>query len=407
MKDTIVLTHAGMAEARDARAHLESLGWQVLTVPEAVCLWDEAALTAFAEPLAGDLAGVIHPAPEPILGSVESVGEADWDRATNEGPMAAWCVTKVFCGLMARNGGGSMIYLNSIHAEKPVGMGSLYSMGCGAVQMLSREVAQDYGEFNVRAYFIQKGISETDPDGRSPVSSLYYGADLRYSTRRMPEAGYLNDLIAFLLTLTGVDESKDQLAGRLDIAGILTLSTGVFCIAFYITQGPDLGFTGTTGLVILSVSVASLIAFVIVEKVSARPMFDFSVFGIRPFSGAIIGSAAMNISFWPFMIYLPIWMQAGLGYDSVTAGLALLAYTVPTLVMASVAKTGTTARSFTPTLRPSMISASESSSSSKYFSMSSSVAPTAASISSARSSSAWPASAAGTAAFSALAPLVI
>lgn len=140
-------------------------------------------------------------------------------------------------------------------------------------------------------------------------------------------------VIAFLLALTGVDESKDPQAGRLDIAGILTLSLAVFCLAFYITQGSDFGFAGTTGLAILGVSVACFAAFVLVEKVSARPMFDFSVFGIRPFSAAIIGSAAMNISFWPFMIYLPIWMQVGLGYDSVTAGLALLAYTVPTLVM--------------------------------------------------------------------------
>lgn len=189
-----------MAEARDARAHLESLGWRVATVPEAICLWDEAALAAFAEPLAADLAGVIHPAPRPILGSVESVGEADWDRAANEGPMAAWCVTKVFCGLMARNGGGSMIYLNSIHAEKPVGMGALFSMGCGAVQMLSREAAQDYGAFNVHTYFIQKGVSGTDPDGKSPVSNLYCGVDQRYPERKLPGAGYLNGLIAFLLT---------------------------------------------------------------------------------------------------------------------------------------------------------------------------------------------------------------
>lgn len=200
MKDTIVLTREDMAEARDARAHLRSLGWKVATVPEAICLWDEAALAAFAEPLAGGLAGVIHPAPRPILGSVESVTEADWDRAANEGPMAAWCVTKVFCGLMARNGGGAMIYLNSIHAEKPVGMGALFSMGCGAAQMLSREAAQDYGAFNVHTYFIQKGVSETDPDGKSPVSNLYYGVGLRYPERRMPGAGYLNDLIAFLLT---------------------------------------------------------------------------------------------------------------------------------------------------------------------------------------------------------------
>jgi hypothetical protein len=45
-----------------------------------------------------------------------------------------------------------------------------------------------------------------------------------------------------------------------------------------------------------------------------------------------MGSAGMNFSFWPFMIYLPIYFQIGLGYDSVSAGLALLAYTLPTLL---------------------------------------------------------------------------
>jgi len=46
----------------------------------------------------------------------------------------------------------------------------------------------------------------------------------------------------------------------------------------------------------------------------------------------------MNISFWPFMIYLPIWFHAGLGYDSIAAGLALLAYTLPTLVVPPLAE---------------------------------------------------------------------
>lgn len=40
----------------------------------------------------------------------------------------------------------------------------------------------------------------------------------------------------------------------------------------------------------------------------------------------------MNFSFWPFVIYLPIYFQAVLGYESVTAGLNLLGYTLPTLV---------------------------------------------------------------------------
>jgi Major Facilitator Superfamily len=61
-------------------------------------------------------------------------------------------------------------------------------------------------------------------------------------------------------------------------------------------------------------------------------MFDFSVFRIRNFSGAIMGSMGMNFSFWPFMIYLPIYFQNGLGYDSVAAGWSLLAYTLPAVV---------------------------------------------------------------------------
>jgi hypothetical protein len=62
-------------------------------------------------------------------------------------------------------------------------------------------------------------------------------------------------------------------------------------------------------------------------------MFDFSVFRIRNFSGALLGSMGMNFSFWPFMIYLPIFFQGALGYGSVAAGLSLLAYTLPTLVV--------------------------------------------------------------------------
>ena len=108
-----------------------------------------------------------------------------------------------------------MVYLDSIHAEKPVGCGALYSMGCAATQMLAREAAQDYGQFGVRVFFIQKGVSETDPDSRSPVSTLYYGADLRCASRKLQGPDALNGLIAFLMTdaaapLTGADLRADD-----------------------------------------------------------------------------------------------------------------------------------------------------------------------------------------------------
>lgn len=140
-------------------------------------------------------------------------------------------------------------------------------------------------------------------------------------------------VVAAALAFAGVQESRDPGAERLDVAGIVTLSVAVFCLAYFITQGPELGFASPSALSILGLAVLSLIGFVVAEKISPRPMFDFSVFRNRDFSGALFGSMGMNISFWPFMIYLPIWFQAGLGYDGVTASVALLAYTLPPLVV--------------------------------------------------------------------------
>jgi Na+/melibiose symporter-like transporter len=82
----------------------------------------------------------------------------------------------------------------------------------------------------------------------------------------------------------------------------------------------------------------ALVLFVFIEKRSMHPMFDFSVFRIQRFNGALMGSIGMNFSFWPFMIYLPLYFQAGLGYDTLTTGVALLAYTLPTLLVPPLAE---------------------------------------------------------------------
>lgn len=140
-------------------------------------------------------------------------------------------------------------------------------------------------------------------------------------------------ILAVILVYGYVDESKDSDAKNVDIWGMITLSAAVFGLTYFITQGPDLGFTSLTALAIISIAIISFILFVWIERTNPYPMFDFSVFKIRNFSGAIFGSIGMNFSFWPFIIYLPIYFQSCLGYDVVTVGLSLLAYTLPTLII--------------------------------------------------------------------------
>ena len=136
--------------------------------------------------------------------------------------------------------------------------------------------------------------------------------------------------------VAGVTESRDHNAQKLDRAGILTLSAAVFGFSYLITQGADLGSGARIGVTIAAV--LSFIAFLVAEKVDPYPMFDFSVFRIRQFSGAIMGGIGMNFSYWPFIIYLPIYFSGVLGYDSTTTGLLLLVYTLPLMLMSSTAE---------------------------------------------------------------------
>ncbi len=144
-------------------------------------------------------------------------------------------------------------------------------------------------------------------------------------------------LVTLALGRAGVAESTDPQALRIDLPGIATLSLAVFSLVYLITRGEKLWVEDPVSFLALA-GAASAIAFVIIELRAARPMFDFAAFRNRRFSGALLGSAAMNASFWPFVIYLPIYVQAVLGYDSVAAGFVLLAYTLPTLAVPPVAE---------------------------------------------------------------------
>ncbi|AZE87773.1 MFS transporter [Pseudomonas orientalis] len=145
-------------------------------------------------------------------------------------------------------------------------------------------------------------------------------------------------LFTLVLLRISVQESRDPASHRLDIAGMLTLTLSVFALVYFITQGTEHGFATPAMLGWAGLALVGLLLFIVVEKRSAHPMFDFSVFRIQRFNGALMGSIGMNFSFWPFMIYLPLYFQAGLGYDTLTTGGALLAYTLPTLLVPPLAE---------------------------------------------------------------------
>lgn len=144
-------------------------------------------------------------------------------------------------------------------------------------------------------------------------------------------------LTVFLVRL-GVEESRDPGRARLDLPGMALLSLGVLGATFFITRAPAAGVRDSQALIGALTALVCLPAFVVVERRSAHPMVDLSVFRVPAFSGALLGAVGMNFSFWPLMIYLPLFFQQGLGYGGLAAGAALLSYTLPTLLVPPLAE---------------------------------------------------------------------
>ena len=62
-RNIVLITDLRTAEAQDACSFLSSKGYEVVTVPDGLPLWNPEPLSAFAETVADRLLGVIHPAP--------------------------------------------------------------------------------------------------------------------------------------------------------------------------------------------------------------------------------------------------------------------------------------------------------------------------------------------------------
>jgi EmrB/QacA subfamily drug resistance transporter len=129
-----------------------------------------------------------------------------------------------------------------------------------------------------------------------------------------------------------VPESRDPLAQRLDVLGIVTLSAGLFALIAALIDGNAAGWTSTTILARLGIAVAALAAFVVVESRQARPMLDLALFRSHMVLGAAFGTFGYGASAQVMIFFLPIYLQGAFGFTPLIAGLAMLPFAVPLFV---------------------------------------------------------------------------
>lgn len=136
------------------------------------------------------------------------------------------------------------------------------------------------------------------------------------------------------LTLAAVPESKSDKPEPLDLAGAALFATTCLLLALGLTRGNPAGWTSTEILACLLGAATGLAAFVMVERRARAPMLPLDLFRIPAFSGTAIVAFAQSVAIYPLLIFLAIYLQDGLGYAPIGAGLRLLPLTLLILLVA-------------------------------------------------------------------------
>lgn len=136
--------------------------------------------------------------------------------------------------------------------------------------------------------------------------------------------GLLTIILAFFI----LPENKPAKQPKLDISGILFLSVALFLIIYPLIKGREEGWPLWMFLC-FAVAIPVLIAFIKIEKQTVAkgkdPLIDLNMFGNRHFVTGVIIIFFFNSTAAFFMIY-PYYLQNGLHWDVLSAGLAVLPY---------------------------------------------------------------------------------
>ena len=134
--------------------------------------------------------------------------------------------------------------------------------------------------------------------------------------------------LTIVVTLLRLHEYRPESRPRVDWAGVVTFSGGLFCFVFALIRGNAEGWGSPTILGLLGASAALLVAFVVVERSGSQPMLDLSLFRRPAFTGAQIAAFSISASMFSMFLYLTLYMQNVLRYSPFHAGLRFLPVSV-------------------------------------------------------------------------------
>jgi EmrB/QacA subfamily drug resistance transporter len=124
---------------------------------------------------------------------------------------------------------------------------------------------------------------------------------------------------------------------HLDLPGLLLISGGLFGIVFGIVRGNGHGWTSTQVLTSLTTGIVLVGGFILRERATAAPMLPLRLFRRRAFTAVNLAALLMSFGMFGSVFLLSQFLQAGMGYSPLAAGLRTLPWTAMPVLVAPIA----------------------------------------------------------------------
>ncbi|MFI6700220.1 MFS transporter [Streptomyces sp. NPDC050509] len=143
-------------------------------------------------------------------------------------------------------------------------------------------------------------------------------------------------LLVMGLAVPLLDDSRAPGSRRLDWPGQITAAIAITALVYGVIEGGASSFTDTPVMVALTVGVAGLVAFVLVERHSESPMLDLSLFRSPAFTATTVVILISFLGLIGFFFVLSLYFGMVQHLSTLDAGLRMLMVTLVPVVLGGV-----------------------------------------------------------------------
>lgn len=131
--------------------------------------------------------------------------------------------------------------------------------------------------------------------------------------------------LALFMIITRTPLLKAGKGGRVDVIGALLVVTGFVPLLLALSWGGHVYAWGSATIIgLFGLSVVALAAFVFVELRAKEPLLPLDLFKSRVFTLCNTASFVISMAFFGAIVYLPLYIQLGLGASATKSGLTML-----------------------------------------------------------------------------------